>query len=104
MTADPASFPGLTLAEQDLVEGYLRIADLLGRMNPAREPSRLPTSYYRNPAQALVAAARELAAAVEAMIERGETEIYGPTLTRAMLMMDAEARTGRTRVAPPEAG
>jgi len=90
------------MAEQQLVEGYLRLADLLGRINPAREPGRIPTKYYRNPAQALVAAARDLAATVEAMIERGEGEIYGPTLTRAMLLMDAEARTGRVRVIPPD--
>jgi hypothetical protein len=99
---EPPTFPGLTLAEQQLVEGYLRVADLLGRINPGREPGRIPTKYYRNPAQALVAAARDLAATVEAMIERGEGEIYGPTLTRAMLLMDAEARTGRVRVTPPD--
>ena len=37
------------------------------------------------------------------MIERGEGEIYGPTLTRAMLLMDADARTARVRVTPPDA-
>ena len=43
--SESPTFPGLTLAEQQLVEGYLRVADLLGRMNPGREPGRIPTKY-----------------------------------------------------------
>ena len=96
------TFPALTLAEQGLVERYLRVVDVLARMNPAREPGRLPTTYWRQPAQALLAASRDLLASVEEMIERGEDEIHAPTLTRAMVLLDADTRTGRLRIPPQE--
>jgi hypothetical protein len=90
--------PGLTQAEQDLVHHYLRAVDLLGRLNPAHEPGRIPTYACTHAAQALVSAAKELVQALEAMVERGEKEIFAPTLTRAMLLLGAERRTERVRI------
>lgn len=85
----------MTAAEKELAHYLLRAVDLLGRMNPSREPGRIPTSSYRHSAQALVAAAREINAAVERMIERGEDELFAPTLTRAMVLLGAEKRSER---------
>jgi hypothetical protein len=92
---DDTPLPGMTRAEQDLVHHYLRAVDLMGRLNPAHEPGRIPTVAITHTAQALVAAAKELTKALEDMLERGEKEIYGPTLTRAMLLLDAQRRTER---------
>ncbi|WP_207926989.1 hypothetical protein [Actinocrispum wychmicini] len=93
-----APLPGMTRAEQDLVHHYLRAVDLMGRLNPAHEPGRIPTIAVTHAAQALVSAARELVKALEAMVDRGEKEIYAPTLTRAMLLLDAQRRTERVLI------
>ncbi|MET7767184.1 hypothetical protein [Nocardia sp. NPDC005366] len=95
MSSTPGRLPGLTAAEKELVDQLLRAIDLLGRMNPSREPGRIPTSAYRHSAQALLAAARNINAAIEHMIDRGETELFAPTLTRAMTLLDAEKRSER---------
>ncbi|MGN2636947.1 hypothetical protein ACWEKT_05055 [Nocardia takedensis] len=94
----PARLPALTAAEKDLVHYLLRAIDLIGRMNPSQEPGRVPTSAYRHSAQALVAAAADINAAVERMIERGEEDLFAPTLTTAMLLLDAERRSERAVV------
>jgi hypothetical protein len=104
---DDTPLPGLTQAEQDLVHHYLRAVDLMGRLNPAHAPGRIPTVAITHTAQALVSTARELTKALEAMLERGEKEIYGPTLTRAMLLLDGQRRTERVQIkddVAPEAG
>jgi hypothetical protein len=95
---DDTPLPGMTQAEQDLVHHYLRAVDLMGRLNPAHEPGRIRTVAITHTAQALVSAARELTRALEAMLARGEKDIYGPTLTRAMLLLDAQRRTERVLI------
>ena len=95
---EPPRLPALTVAEKDLVHHYLRAVDLVGRLNPSHEAGRIPTSAFRHSAQALMATAREINTAVERMLDRGETDIFAPTLTRAMLMLDAERRSERTAI------
>jgi hypothetical protein len=36
------------------------------------------------------------------MVARGEKDIYGPTLTRAMLLLDAQRRTERVLIRDEE--
>ncbi|WP_216905775.1 hypothetical protein [Nocardia noduli] len=88
----------MTTAEKDLVHHYLRAVDLLGRMNPSLEPGPIPTSAYRHSAQALIATAKDIDAAITRMIERGEDHLFAPTLTSAMLRLDAEKRSSRTAI------
>jgi hypothetical protein len=95
---EPPRLPALTVAEKDLVHHYLRAVDIVGRLNPSYEPGRVPTSAFRQSAQALLAAARQINDAVERMIDRGESDIFAPTLTRAMLMLDAERRSERAAI------
>src|SRR5437763_15596110 len=92
---EPHRLPGLTRAEQDFVHHYLRMIDLLARINPAHETARMPTTLYVSTVQALVAAANELSGAVTPMRERGEADVFAPTLAAAVLRLGAERRTRR---------
>lgn len=89
--------PALTRAEAELIDRYLDVADLLGRINPAR-----PGDTYRGlrAAQALVGRATALREALEAMHQRGESELHAPTLARALRVLDGERRTARVTVPP----
>lgn len=91
--------PALTRAEGELIDRYLDVVDLLGRINPARHGDT-----YRGlrAAQALVRAAAELRDALTLMHRRGETELHAATLTRALRVLDGERRTARVTV-PPDA-
>ncbi|MEU0053206.1 hypothetical protein ABZ299_26390 [Streptomyces sp. NPDC006184] len=93
--------PALTRAEGDLIDRYLEAADLLGRVNPARHGDT-----YRGlrAAQALVRKAAELRDALEVMHERGETELHGDTLARALRVLDGERRTARVALPPDAVG
>jgi len=95
---DEPELPAMTQAEQDLVDRYLRVVDLVGRVNPARDSGHFSVRGGVNAAQALVSASRELLHAAETMVERGETEVYAPVLRRAMLMLDSGRRTRRVVV------
>ncbi|MBN1170942.1 MAG: hypothetical protein JXA67_02105 [Micromonosporaceae bacterium] len=101
-------FPALTAAEQDLVEGYLRIIDVVGRLNPARDSSHQSTHGCQIAAQALVAAARDMLRTTETMLARGEDQLHPPTLAAAMLALDGHRRTARLLLRPvphdPDAG
>ncbi|MEU6279222.1 hypothetical protein [Streptomyces sp. NPDC047028] len=89
--------PALTRAEGELVDRYLDVVDLLGRVNPARDAD---TYRALRAAQALVRKAEELRDALALMHRRGETELHGETLARAMRVLDGDRRTARL-VLPP---
>ncbi|GGL87493.1 hypothetical protein GCM10010129_34140 [Streptomyces fumigatiscleroticus] len=92
--------PALTRAEGELVDRYLDVVDLLGRINPAR-----PQDTYRSlrAAQALVASAAALRDALALMHRRGESELHAATLARALRVLDGERRTARVTL-PPHPG
>ncbi|WP_327358186.1 hypothetical protein [Streptomyces sp. NBC_01304] len=91
--------PALTRAEGDVVDRYLEVVDLLGRINPARGRD---TYGGLRAAQALVAKATALRDALTLMHQRGEAEVHAPTLARAMRVLDGERRAERVMV-PPDA-
>ncbi|MBV7696490.1 hypothetical protein [Streptomyces sp. TRM70350] len=89
--------PALTRAEGELIDRYLEVADLLGRVNPAYDGDT-----YRGlrAAQALVRKAAELRDALALMHQRGETELHAGTLARALRVLDGERRTARVTLPP----
>ncbi|MFD5030933.1 hypothetical protein ACFVWX_27035 [Streptomyces sp. NPDC058220] len=89
--------PALTRAEGDVVDSYLGIIDLLGRINPARGAD---TYSALRAAQALPALAAELRDALTAMHARGETELHASTLARALRVLDGERRADRVTMPP----
>ncbi|MBV2352751.1 hypothetical protein KUM39_00010 [Streptomyces sp. J2-1] len=91
--------PALTRAEGELIDRYLEAVDLLGRINPAASGD---TYRVLRAAQALVGVAGALRDAVTVMHGRGEAELHGETLGRALRVLDGERRTGR--VALPRQG
>lgn len=90
--------PALTRAEGDLVDRYLEVADLLGRINPSRAGH---TYGALRAAQALVSRATALRDALETMHRRGENEVHCATLGRAMRVLDGERRTSFVGVHQP---
>jgi hypothetical protein len=95
---DLPPLPALTRAEGELIDRYLEVADLLGRINPARDGDT-----YRGlrAAQALVGRAAALRDALALMHQRGETELHAATLARALRVLDGERRTARVTVPSP---
>lgn len=69
--------PALTRAEAELIDRYLEVVDLLGRVNPAQGGDT-----YRGlrAAQALVGKAVALRDALTLMHRRGESELHAETL------------------------
>ncbi|WSQ07571.1 hypothetical protein OG604_07320 [Streptomyces sp. NBC_01231] len=100
MLPDLPPLPALTRAEGELIDRYLDVVDLLGRINPAQHGDT-----YRGlrAAQALVGKATALRDALELMHRRGETELHADTLARALRVLDGERRTARVTV-PPTSG
>lgn len=92
--------PALTRAEGELIDRYLDVVDLLGRINPGRAED---TYGGLRAAQALVARATELRDALATMHRRGESELHAPTLARALRVLDGERRTARVTL-PPATG
>lgn len=92
--------PALTRAESEVVDAYLDVLDLLGRINPARGRDT-----YRGlrAAQGLVSKAGALRDALTLMHERGESEVHAGTLARALRVLDGERRA-RLIGLPPEDG
>lgn len=90
--------PALTRAEAELIDRYLDVVDLLGRINPVHSGDT-----YRGlrAAQTLVGKATALRDALTLMHQRGESELHGPTLARALRVLDGERRAARVTV-PPE--
>ncbi|MCD7442772.1 hypothetical protein [Streptomyces lincolnensis] len=97
MLPDLPPLPALTRAEGELIDRYLDVVDLLGRINPGRHGDT-----YRGlrAAQALVGKATALRDALELMHRRGETELHADTLARALRVLDGERRTARVIVPP----
>ncbi|MCZ9349678.1 hypothetical protein NGM36_07680 [Streptomyces mutabilis] len=97
---EPPPLPALTRAEAELIDRYLEVVDLLGRINPA-----LDGDTYRGlrAAQALVGRASALRDALALMHHRGETELHATTLARALRVLDGERRTARVSL-PPGSG
>ncbi|GGS45476.1 hypothetical protein GCM10010156_00060 [Planobispora rosea] len=93
--------PALTRAEQDFLHHYLRILELLGRINPA---SAERTYGSVNAAQALVSEAAKLREALTLMYDRAETEIHREPLVRALRMLGAEDRLRRLCLPGPDPG
>ncbi|GAA0660914.1 hypothetical protein GCM10009535_45560 [Streptomyces thermocarboxydovorans] len=89
--------PALTRAEAELIDRYLEVVDLLGRINPAHAGET-----YRGlrAAQALVGKAAALRDALALMHRRGETELHSATLARALRVLDGERRTARVTLPP----
>ncbi|MEU6096818.1 hypothetical protein [Streptomyces sp. NPDC047079] len=89
--------PALTGAEAELIDRYLDVVDLLGRINPVHSGDT-----YRGlrAAQALASKAAALRDALTVMHQRGEHELHGPTLARALRVLDGERRTARVAVPP----
>ncbi|NGO69872.1 hypothetical protein [Streptomyces boncukensis] len=92
--------PALTRAEGEVVDAYLEVLDLLGRINPARG---LDTYSGLRAAQALVGRATALRDALTLMHERGESEVHADTLARALRVLDGERRA-RLVALPPQDG
>jgi hypothetical protein len=92
--------PALTRAEGELIDRYLEVIDLLGRINPARCGG---TYSGLRAAQALVGRATALRDALTLMHDRGESELHAATLTRALRVLDGERRARLVTVpSPPE--
>lgn len=90
MVPDLPPMPALTCAEGELIDRYLKVVDLLGRINPTRS---CDTYSALRAAQALAGEAVALREALELMHERGESELHGETLVRALRVLDGERRT-----------
>ncbi|WP_432136908.1 MULTISPECIES: hypothetical protein [unclassified Streptomyces] len=89
--------PALTRAEAELIDRYLDVVDLIGRINPSR-----PGDTYGGlrAAQTLVGKAIALRDALELMHQRGESEVHAPTLARALRVLDGDRRTARVALPP----
>ncbi|MDI3418290.1 hypothetical protein [Streptomyces luteolus] len=94
---DLPRLPALTRAEGELIDRYLEVVDLLGRINPARGRD---TYGGLRAAQALVTKAAALRDALTVMHQRGENEVHAETLARALRVLDGERRAGRVTVPP----
>ncbi|MBJ3810277.1 hypothetical protein JGB26_24720 [Streptomyces flavofungini] len=93
--------PALTRAEGEVVDAYLAVVDLVGRINPARAEH---TYGGLRAAQALVSRATELRDALTLMHQRGETVVPAWTRARSMRLLDGERRAARVTVPPPSLG
>ncbi|MFE2537302.1 hypothetical protein [Streptomyces sp. NPDC059371] len=100
MIPDLPPLPALTRAEAELIDRYLDVVDLVGRINPSR-----PGDTYRGlrAAQALVGKAEALRDALTLMHQRGESEVHAATLAQALRVLGGERRAARVTV-PPESG
>lgn len=90
--------PGLTEAEHALVTSYRRVLELLTRLDPTREQVTLPGAVRA--AEALQSEVAVLLAALRAMPERGQDELFPDTLAtvlRAMGTDDLVARLSTRR-------
>ncbi|MFE0702316.1 hypothetical protein [Streptomyces sp. NPDC058872] len=95
MVPELPPLPALTRAEGELVDAYLEVIDLLGKINPSRGAH---TYGALRAAQALVGRAVALRDALTLMHVRGESEVHADTLARALRVLDGERRTDRVTV------
>jgi hypothetical protein len=92
--------PALTRAEGQVIDSYLAVIDLLGRINPARARN---TYGGLRAAQALVDKAAALRDALTLMHERGENELHSGTLESALRVLDGERRSSLVALPPGSA-
>lgn len=97
MVPELPPLPALTRSEGELVDCYLEVVDLLGRINPSRTTD---TYAALRAAQALVGRAVALRDALTQMHLRGETDVHHATLGRALRVLDGERRAGLVALAP----
>lgn len=97
MVPELPPLPALTRSEGELIDSYLEIVDLLGRINPSRTAD---TYSALRAAQALVGRAAELRDALATMHLRGESAFHHATLGRALRVLDGERRSSLVVVAP----
>ena len=97
MVPELPPLPALTRSEGELVDCYLEVMDLLGRINPSRTTD---TYSALRAAQALVQRAEALRDALTVMHLRGETELHHGTLGRALRVLDGERRSGLVTIVP----
>ena len=97
MVPELPPLPALTRSEGELIDCYLEVVDLLGRINPSR--TRDTYSALRA-AQALAGRAVALQEALTVMHLRGETELHHATLGRALRVLDGERRSSLAAVTP----
>ncbi|MEU6963992.1 hypothetical protein [Streptomyces chrestomyceticus] len=90
--------PALTRAEGEVIDNYLAVLDLLGRINPARGTD---TYGGLRAAQALVGKTTALRDALALMHDRGESELHAATLAQALRVLDGERRARLISVPPP---
>jgi hypothetical protein len=100
MAPELPPLPALTRSEGELIDCYLEVVDLLGRINPSRTTD---TYGALRAAQALVGRAAALKEALTVMHMRGETELHHATLGRALRVLDGERRSGLVAVTPEPA-
>ncbi|WP_329189370.1 hypothetical protein [Actinacidiphila glaucinigra] len=98
MVPELPPLPALTRAEGELVDAYLGVVDLLGRINPSRSRD---TYGALRAAQALVGRAAQLRDALTLMHMRGENEVHTATMERALRVLDGERRAGQVALPPP---
>ncbi|WP_426362721.1 hypothetical protein [Streptomyces sp. E-08] len=95
MVPELPPLPALTRAEGELIDAYLEVVDLLGKINPSRSTH---TYGALRAAQALVGRAEALREALTLMHVRGESEVHADTLARALRVLDGERRTCRVTI------
>lgn len=100
MVPELPPLPALTRSEGELIDCYLEVVDLLGRINPSRTTD---TYAALRAAQALVNRANALKDALTVMHLRGETEMHHGTLGRALRVLDGERRSRLVTVPPDPA-
>jgi hypothetical protein len=86
MTPRPGE-PALTEAEYDLLDRYVAVLRLVGRLNPGR--TRSSTRACMDAAALLAIESAHLRDAFALMLERGEEEIHAGTLARVLRGMEA---------------
>ncbi|MEU6346340.1 hypothetical protein ABZ883_35935 [Streptomyces sp. NPDC046977] len=99
MVPELPPLPALTRAEGELIDTYLEVVDLLGRINPARVRD---TYGALRAAQALAGRAAELRDALTTMHLRGEHELHTTTIGRALRVLDGERRTRLVTLPPSQ--
>ncbi|GGR34300.1 hypothetical protein [Streptomyces roseolus] len=95
MVPELPPLPALTRAEGQLIDAYLEVVDLLGKINPSRGSH---TYGALRAAQALVGRAEALREALALMHLRGESEVHATTLACALRVLDGERRAARVTV------
>lgn len=98
MVPELPPLPALTRAEGELIDAYLEVVDLLGRINPSRSRD---TYGALRAAQALVGRATDLRDALTLMHMRGESEVHTATMERALRVLDGERRTSQVTLPSP---